>query len=74
VKAFVYDRTLDQQAYQEQLNKLTEEITFAELEKRDVRLDELDIESTVAFAQYVVLNASRLWAESVTTRSRGYRI
>jgi hypothetical protein len=32
VEAFVYKRALDQQTYQEQLDKLNEEITLAELD------------------------------------------
>jgi hypothetical protein len=40
VEAFVYKRALDQQTYQEQLDKLNEGITLAEMEEQDARLDE----------------------------------
>ena len=64
VKAFVYERSLDRETYQEELDKLSEDITLVELEEQDTRLDELDIESTLAFAEHVLLDAARLWAES----------
>ena len=64
MNAFLYERTIDRGTHQEQLDNLTEEITFAELEERDARPHELDIEFTVAFAQFVVLNASKLCEES----------
>jgi site-specific DNA recombinase len=64
VRAFVYERALDQQTYQEQLDKLNEDITLAELEERDAQLDELDIAAAVNFTQYVLLNGARLWTES----------
>jgi len=61
LKAFVYKRTLDQTVYREACGKLNEEITLAELEAEDARFDQLDIEATVEFAQYVLLNAARIW-------------
>jgi len=64
VEAFVYKHAIDEQTYGEQLDKLNEEITLAEIEEQDARLDELDVEAAVEFAQYVLLNAPRLWAES----------
>jgi site-specific DNA recombinase len=64
VEAFVYKRQIDKSTYQEQLDKLNEEITIAELEEQDARLDGLDIEGAIEFAQHVLLNAARLWQES----------
>jgi hypothetical protein len=64
VEAFVYRRQLDERTYQEQVDKLNEEITLAEIEEKDSRLEELDIESVIAFARHVLLNAARIWAES----------
>jgi hypothetical protein len=60
----VFKRVLDKQTYQEQSDKLSEEITLAEIAEQDARLDELDIEAAVEFAQYVLLNAARIWSES----------
>jgi hypothetical protein len=64
VEAFVYKKQLDQETYQEQLDKLTEEITFAQIEEKDAELQEIDVEAALAFAKYVLGNAARLWAES----------
>ena len=63
VEAFVYERTIDHVTYQQQLDKLNEEITLAELEERDARIEELDVQAAVGFAEYVLLNAARLWSE-----------
>ncbi len=43
---------------------VNEEITLAEMEAHDARLDQLDIEAAIEFAQYVLLNAARIWSES----------
>ena len=64
VEAFVYKRALDRQTYEEELDRLREEIALAELEESDARLDELDVEATVNFGQHVLLNAARLWEEA----------
>ena len=63
VEAFVYRRAIDQATYQEQLDKLNEELTLTEIEDRDAGLDELDVQAAVNFAEYVLLNAARLWTE-----------
>jgi hypothetical protein len=64
VAAFVYKRALDQHTYQDEFDRLNEEITLAEMEAEDARLDQLDVEAAVEFAQYVLLNAARIWSES----------
>ncbi len=64
VDVFVYKRVLDQQTYQEQLDKLNEDITLAEIAEQDGRLEVLDVEAAVEFGQHVLLNAARLWVES----------
>jgi len=49
---------------QEQLDKLKEEMTLTEIQLNEVRLEELDVEATLNFSQYVFLNADRLWGEA----------
>ena len=49
--------------YQDQLDKLNEEIALADIEERDARIEELDIETAVTFGKFVLLNAVRLWSE-----------
>lgn len=48
---------------QEQKDELDEEIALVEMAADDARLDELDIEAVVAFAEHVLLNAARRWQE-----------
>jgi hypothetical protein len=63
VDAFVYRQAIDAATYEEQLDKLTEDITLAEMELHDASLDELDVEGVLNFAEHVLLNTSRLWVE-----------
>ncbi len=64
IEAFVYERTIDKQTYQEQLDKLSEEIALAEIEECDARIQQMDIQAAVSFGEFVLLNAPRLWADS----------
>jgi hypothetical protein len=64
VHAFVYRSEIDRRTYQEQLDKLNEEIALAEIDERDARIEEIDIQAAVSFGEFVLLNAPRLWAES----------
>ena len=63
-EAFLYERIIDKQTHQEQLDKLREEIALAEIEERDARIQELDIEAAVNFGELILLNAPRLWVDS----------
>jgi len=60
VDAFVYRRAIDEETYQDQKDKLAEETALAQMELHDARLDELDVEGVLAFAEHVMLNAPRL--------------
>ncbi|HBL30984.1 MAG TPA: hypothetical protein DD490_29475, partial [Acidobacteria bacterium] len=64
VEAFVYQRAIDQETYQDQLAKLNEGMTLAELDQHGQRSEELDLEAVLAFAEKVALNAPRLWLEA----------
>jgi len=61
VEAFIYERVIDQSTYQDQLDKLNQEIALAEIEERDARIDQIDIESAVSFGEFMLLNAASLW-------------
>lgn len=63
VEAFVYQQAIDQVTYQRQLDKLSEEITLAELAAHDAKLESFDVEAVLNFAEHVILNAARLWTE-----------
>jgi site-specific DNA recombinase len=64
VEAFVYRREIDRVTYQEQLDKLNEEIALSEIAERDTRIDELDVQAAVSHGEFLLLNAPRLWMES----------
>jgi site-specific DNA recombinase len=63
VEAFVYDRSIDPPTYQEQLDRLNEQIVLAETNERDARIDELDLQAAVSFGEFVLLNAPGLWIQ-----------
>lgn len=63
VDALVYERTIDQATYDEQIAKVKEELTLAELAERDARIEQLDVEGAMSFARHVLGNAARLWVE-----------
>src|ERR1700674_2604050 len=64
VEAFVYKREIDRVTYQEQLDTLHEEIALSEIEERDTRIDELDVQAAISHGEFLLLNAPRLWMES----------
>jgi hypothetical protein len=63
IDAFVHRREIDRSIYQEQLDKLNEEIALAEIAEHDARIEEIDIQAAVSFGEFVLLNAARLWTE-----------
>ena len=63
IDAFIYKKLIDKTVYDEQLDKIGQEITLADIEAHEAKLEVLDVEATLNFAQYVLLNASRLWVE-----------
>ena len=63
VEAFVYDRSIDPPTYQEQLDKVNEQIVLAEINERDTRIDELDLQAALSFGEFVLLNAPSLWIQ-----------
>ena len=62
-ETFIYERTIDRETYERQRDKLNEQIVLAEMQERDAKLEGYDVESVLAFAEHVILNASRLWTE-----------
>jgi site-specific DNA recombinase len=70
IEAFLYERVIDSGTYQEQLHKLNEELAFAEIEERECRVQELDIEAAVSFGELLLLDAPRLWSESSPDQRR----
>ena len=63
-EAFIYRQAVDQTTYDGQRDRLREELALAELELHEVRLEELDVEGVLAFAEHLLTNAARLWLEA----------
>jgi site-specific DNA recombinase len=63
VEAFVYQRAIDPSTYQEQLDKLNEGIALGEINERDARIEETDVQAAVSYGEFVLLSAPRLWAQ-----------
>jgi len=70
VEAFVYKHQIDNATYQEQVEKLNQEITSADIEECDARIEEMDLQAAVTFAGFVLMNAARLWTESYLTQKQ----
>jgi site-specific DNA recombinase len=63
VGAFVYQQAIDKATYEDQNDKLAEDIALAEMELHDAHVTELDVEGVLNFAEHVIQNASRMWLE-----------
>ncbi len=60
-EVFIFKGAIDQATYERQRDKLNEEIADAETAVHEAKLEELDLEAVLNFAQHVLLNAARLW-------------
>jgi site-specific DNA recombinase len=63
-EAFLYESSVDRTTYEEQRDKLREELTLAELELSEARVEQFDIDSALAKAISVLNNASALWIDA----------
>jgi hypothetical protein len=63
-EAFIYERAIDSAVYERQRDKLQEELTLAELELHEARIDQTDVEGVMGFAEYLLGNVARVWVEA----------
>ena len=63
-EAFIFDRSIDRATYEKQRDRTQEELTLANLELQDSRIEAADTEGILAFAGYLLENASRMWLEA----------
>ncbi len=68
--AFLYEKRIDSASYERQRDKIREDIALARIELEDARLDEIDIEGVLGFAEHVLGNAARLWVEASVEQKR----
>ena len=55
---------IDGRIYRELRDRLRYDITVAELERNEARIEETDVEGVLAFAQHVLENAGALWTNA----------
>ena len=60
-EAFIYQKTIQTDTYNEMRAKLAEDLALAEMELREAQAEEIEIEAVLDFAQAVLTNASNLW-------------
>jgi hypothetical protein len=63
VDAYVYEQAIDQDTYRRELARISQDLTLVKVEHHGNEIDALDVEAVLEFAEYVVLNARRLWKE-----------
>jgi hypothetical protein len=63
-EAFIYEKAIDFSVYERQKDRIQEQLTIAELELQDARIDSLDVEGLLAFAEHLITNAGRMWIEA----------
>lgn len=68
--AFLYEKRIDSASYERQRDKIRENIALARIELEDARVDEIDIEGLLGFAEHVLGNAARLWMEAPAEQKR----
>ncbi len=62
-EAFIYEKRISKATYDEQRDKLAEEIAIAEGEAHQAKLEALDVEGAFNFARYLASNPARIWME-----------
>jgi site-specific DNA recombinase len=60
-EAFLYERKIDAAAYERQRDKLRETIGLIRIELEEARIEEIDVEGILAYAEHVLSNAAELW-------------
>src|SRR5689334_25017482 len=63
-EAFLFDRSIDIETYDRHAEKLREELTLARIDRHSGRLEELDVEGILAFAERILPRAADLWVQA----------
>ena len=61
--AFLHQQTIDRASYERQRDRLREELALAEMELSGAVISQLDVEGILGFAEHVLTDAARLWAD-----------
>jgi hypothetical protein len=57
-EAFLYRKEIDRATFERQRDKLRENIALVRIDVEDAKLDEIDIEGLLGFAEHVLTNAA----------------
>ena len=63
-EAFLFERSIDIDAYDRHAEKLRQELTLLWMDRHSSELDELDVEGILAFAERVLPRAADLWVQA----------
>ena len=63
-EAFLFDRSITEETYKRQYERIRQDIILAEMDYHDRTLDALDIEGLVGFAENVMSAPARMWREA----------
>jgi hypothetical protein len=61
---YVYEQAIDKEEFERESLRTSEALALAELELRDARVEELDVEGLLAFAHDLCEHAGKLWTGS----------
>jgi hypothetical protein len=63
-EAYLFEKTLDRDAYMRHTDRLSEERALALLTRHEAEMDGLDVEAILNYAEFLATNAGRLWQEA----------
>jgi hypothetical protein len=63
-EAFLFDRSIDIDTYDRHAEKLRKELTLARIDRHSGKLEELDVEGILTFAERVLPRAADLWRQA----------
>ena len=63
-EAYLYEQSIDRDAYIRHSDRLSEARALAFLGRHDAQLDGLDVEALLGYAEFMALNPGRLWQEA----------
>jgi hypothetical protein len=63
-EAFLFERSIDINTYDRHAEKLRAELTLVRIDRQAGRLEELDVEGVLAFAERVLPRAADLWVQA----------
>lgn len=61
--AYIQDRAIDRPTFQQQADKLEEELANARLALAEVKYEDFDIDGVVTFAEQILSQPAKLWSE-----------